>query len=490
MNDILIDLGIIDAPYRFLSEVAGARGLIITMNFLIWFGNTTILIMAGIMGIDTSLIEAAEIDGAKPAQLFWLITMPLLKPILVYVLITSMIGGLQLFDVAQILTNGSGNPDRTSMTLIMWLNNHLYSRNYGLGGALSVILLIISSALSLLVYDTMTREQRMIRKEQKMLRKEQELLQKEGELLRNGQTPYGKEPKLKRGGRRTMNKNTGEATRLQLQLTRAVCYIVLILISVMCLFFFYTLIINTTRSHPDIQKGFSFFPGGSLIYNFRNLMSNENLPVVKAVFNSLFISTCAALVTTYFSALTAYAVHAYDFRFRRAAYTFIMMIMMVPSQVTALGFVRLMGTFNLMDTFIPLIVPSAASPIVFFFMKQYMEAVLPLDIVEAARIDGSNEFRTFNFIVLPIMKPAIAVQGIFSFVSSWNNYFIPSLILKSTENKTVPLLIAQLRSADFLKFDMGQVYMLITIAIVPVIIVYLLLSRFIIRGITLGSVKG
>jgi len=169
INDILIHLGIINTPYRFLSEVAGTRGLVIAMNFLLWFGNTTILLMAGIMGIDTSLIEAAEIDGAKPAQLFWLITMPLLKPIFVYVLITSLIGGLQLFDVPQILTNGGGNPDRTSTTLIMLLNNHLYSKNYGLGGALSVILLIVSGALSFLVYDTLTHEQRLQRKEQKKL---------------------------------------------------------------------------------------------------------------------------------------------------------------------------------------------------------------------------------------------------------------------------------------------------------------------------------
>ena len=287
-----------------------------------------------------------------------------------------------------------------------------------------------------------------------------------------------------------MNLSKSEAARLQMKLTRTVCYIVLILISLMCLFSFYVLVINSTRSHPDIQKGFSFLPGGSFFYNLKNLMANENLPVINAIFNSLFVSSCVAIVTTYFSALTAYAIHAYDFRFKRAAFAFIMMIMMVPTQVTALGFVGLMNQFGLMDTFIPLIVPTAASPIVFFFMKQYMEATLPLAIVEAARIDGSNEFYTFNRIVLPIMKPAIAVQGIFSFVQSWNNYFVPSLILKSADHKTLPLLIAQLRNADFLKFDMGQVYMLITIAIVPVIIVYLLLSKFIIRGITLGSVKG
>ncbi|HWQ79343.1 MAG TPA: sugar ABC transporter permease [Anaerovoracaceae bacterium] len=186
MNDIMLNLGIIDAPYRFQSEIAGTRGLIIAMNFLLWFGNTTILLMAGIMGIDTSLIEAAEIDGAKSVQLFWLITMPLLKPIFLYVLITSMIGGLQLFDVAQILTNGTGSPDRTGTTLVMLLNNHLYSKNYGLGGALSVILLIISSVLSLLVYDTLTREQRMLRKEQKLRQKEHKLQRQEQKLQRGG----------------------------------------------------------------------------------------------------------------------------------------------------------------------------------------------------------------------------------------------------------------------------------------------------------------
>lgn len=170
VNDVLMHIGIIDQPYRFLSEVAGTRGLVIAMNFLLWFGNTTILLMAGIMGIDNSLIEAAEIDGAKSFQMFRLITMPLLKPILIYVMITSMIGGLQLFDVPQILTNGSGSPDRTSTTLIMLLNNHLYSKNYGLGGALSVILLIVSAVLSLLVYDSMTREQRAAKREQKRMK--------------------------------------------------------------------------------------------------------------------------------------------------------------------------------------------------------------------------------------------------------------------------------------------------------------------------------
>jgi multiple sugar transport system permease protein len=167
-----------------------------------------------------------------------------------------------------------------------------------------------------------------------------------------------------------------------------------------------------------------------------------------------------------------------------------MLVMMVPTQVSALGFIQLITGMGLMDSFYPLILPSIASPIVFYFMKSYMESVLPLEIVEAARVDGSNEFRTFNRVVLPIIKPAIAVQAIFSFVNSWNNYFMPALVINSNENKTIPILMAQLRSADFMKFDLGQVYIMIFVAIIPLLIVYIILSKYIIKGLTLGSVKG
>lgn len=279
-------------------------------------------------------------------------------------------------------------------------------------------------------------------------------------------------------------------SRLILKTERIICYVALIFLTILCLFPFFVLIINATRSHPDIQKGFSFLPGMSMINNIKNVLENENLPVVNGIVNSLMISGFNAVFTTYFSALTAYAIYAYEFKIKKAAFLFIMLIMMVPVQVSTLGFVDLMGKMDLLDSFIPLIAPSIAAPIVFFFMKQYMESNLPLEIVEASRIDGSGEFRTFNAIVLPIMKPALAVQGIFAFVNAWNNYFVPSLIIKTNEKKTLPILIAQLRSADFLKFDMGQVYMLIGIAIFPVIIVYICLSKFIVKGVMEGSVKG
>ena len=211
---------------------------------------------------------------------------------------------------------------------------------------------------------------------------------------------------------------------------------------------------------------------------------------LRGIRNSLLVSACSAALSVYFSALTAYGIYAYNFKFKKAAFALILLIMTMPTQVSALGFLQLISKMGLKNSFIPLIVPSIAAPTVFFFMKQYLDASLPMEIVEAARIDGAGEFYTFNKIVLPIMKPALAVQAIFSFVASWNNYFIPALVLDSADKKTLPILIAQLRSADFLKFDMGKVYMMVAIAILPVIIVYLLLSKFIVRGVALGGVKG
>ena len=238
---------------------------------------------------------------------------------------------------------------------------------------------------------------------------------------------------------------------------RAVAYVVLTLISILCLFWFYVLFINATRSNGELQAGFTAVPSTHLFDNWNNLL-HGTLPVIKGLVNSLIISSLSAVLTVYFSTMTAYAIHAYDFRLKKYIYTFILAVMMIPTQVTALGFIRLMRSMNLMDSFIPLIVPAVAAPITFFYMKQYMESTLPLSLIEAARIDGSGEFRTFNSIVLPLMKPAIAVQAIFGFVSSWNNYFTPALILQSDNKKTLPILIAQLRAADWLKFDMGQVY--------------------------------
>ena len=267
-------------------------------------------------------------------------------------------------------------------------------------------------------------------------------------------------------------------------------YFVLTFFAIIALIPFFFLIINMTRQSNDIQKGFAIIPGTFLFKNFKTVMENGDWNMLRSLFNSLFISAFTALLSTYFSALTAYAIHVYDFKLRKPVFTFILMIMMIPAQVSALGFVRLVAKMELTNSVIPLIIPAIAAPSTFFFMKQYMDSALPLDIVEAARIDGSGEFRTFNSLIMPIMKPAIAVQAIFTFVSSWNNFFIPALILDDKNKRTLPIVIGIIRSADYAKFDMGAVYMAIGISILPVAIVYLILSKFIIRGIALGAVKG
>ena len=266
-------------------------------------------------------------------------------------------------------------------------------------------------------------------------------------------------------------------------------YVVLILLSFLCLFFFYILIVNATRSHADLQKGFSAIPGTYFLENLKNVANDGSFPMFKGILNSLIVSTCSAALCTYFSSLTAYGLYAYDFKAKKAAFTFIMAILVMPTQVTAMGFLRLITNMGMYDSLLPLIIPSIASPAVFYFMYSYLQSSLPLSLVEAARIDGSGEFRTFNRIVLPIMKPAIAVQAIFTFVSSWNNYFVPALVIQSKDKMRVPILIATLRGADYMNFDMGKIYMMITVAIVPIIIVYLLLSKYIIAGVTLGGVK-
>lgn len=264
---------------------------------------------------------------------------------------------------------------------------------------------------------------------------------------------------------------------------------VLILLSFMCLFFFYVLIINATRSHSDLQKGFSALPGKYFFTNLKNVANDGSFPMFRGILNSLIVSGCSAALCTYFSALTAYGLYAYDFKAKKVAFTFIMAILVMPTQVTAMGFLKLVTNMGMYDSLLPLILPSIASPAVFYFMYSYLQSSLPISLVEAARIDGSGEFRTFNHIVLLIMKPAIAVQAIFTFVGSWNNYFVPALIIQSKNKMTVPILIATLRGADYMNFDMGKIYMMITVAIVPIIIIYLLLSKYIIAGVTLGGVK-
>ena len=279
---------------------------------------------------------------------------------------------------------------------------------------------------------------------------------------------------------------------------RIIAYTVLVLLSFICLFTLYVLIINSTKSHSEIQTGFSFLPGTSFGDNWMKMLDSP-LPVINGMINSFLIAFASALLSCYFSALTAYGIHMYQFKLKRAAFLFIILVMMVPSQVSAIGLVMMCQDMGLISpssgalAYIPLIVPAVASPIVFFYIKQYLDSILPKEMVEAARVDGAGELRIFHGMVLPILKPALAIQFIFSFVSSWNNYFVPQLILANASNdlKTIPLALAILNDqSNTQTFDLGRVYMVMLLAIVPLLIVYLVFSNFILKNLTSGAVKG
>ncbi len=289
-----------------------------------------------------------------------------------------------------------------------------------------------------------------------------------------------------------MNANAYDSLKAkrQLMLSRFVVYVILVFLSVLCLFSFWMLFVNASRSNGDLQGGFRLLPSNYFITNLKNAWTDASINIPRGMLNSFIIAAASSVLATYFSALTAYGIHAYDFKLKGVAFTFIMAVMVIPNQVAATGFYQMCVKLGWTNNYIPLILPGVAAPVVFFYMKQYMESVLPMEIIDAARVDGSGEFRTFNTIILPMLKPALAVQLIFNFVQSWNNYFMPALLLDKAEMKTVPLMIAQLRSADYSKFDMGKVYMFILLAILPVVVVYICLSKFIIKGVTAGSVKG
>lgn len=276
---------------------------------------------------------------------------------------------------------------------------------------------------------------------------------------------------------------------MSINIRRIIAYLTLVLVSFLCIFWFYELFINATRSNADLAKGFSLIPGTAAVKNFGSML-NCALPVMSSMRNSLFISLTSSFLCSYFSVMTAFGIHAYCFRGRKILYSIMIGFMMIPQQVTALGFVDLVTRMKLQDTFVPLIIPSIASPVVFYYMIKYMESTLPMSLVEAARIDGASELYIFNRIVLPLMKPAFAVQMIFKFVESWNNYFIPALILHDDNRKTMPIVISMLRSANFANYDNGLIYMTIAFSILPSVMIYLFLSRFIISGITSGGVKG
>jgi len=525
IETLLYNAGIVDESFSFVNKAWNARWIIASMNFIMWFGNTTILLMAGIMGIDQTTIESAQMDGASGFKIFIKIILPLLKPILLFVLVTSLIGGIQMYDIPYIFSQGNGGPDFSTMTIMMYLSKLLgASKQLGLAGAVSVVVFIITGMISFIFFKFLGTDNEKPVKESKpsaFKEKVAEVIDKINFIERHREKKYqlmldkkdedqkaSVAKKLEIKEIETLKKRRRISTdKTLLIVQRVIVYTIYIIFTLMIVFIFYLLILNATKSHTEIQRGFNTLQGAdffvnigraleSLVFsdffstNFNNLLSNQNLYVGKALMNSIFISLTTAVLTTYFSAMTAYAIHLYRFKGRKAIYTFILVIMMIPTQIASAGLIAILFKYGLLDNYWVLIIPAIAAPATFFFIKQYMDSVLPYEVIESARVDGASELKTFHRLALPMISPAIAVQFIFSFVATWNNFYLPSLVIQSPSKRTIPIVISLLTSSSPDSFDLGPVYMLMVIAIVPMLVIYLVLSKKIIKGVTLGSVKG
>jgi multiple sugar transport system permease protein len=270
---------------------------------------------------------------------------------------------------------------------------------------------------------------------------------------------------------------------------KVIIYVVCVFLAILSIAPFYIMIINATRSTVQIQQhAISLLPSTYMMKNIAILLGKSFNPANGFV-NSLIISTGATLCAVYFSNMTAYGLVVYNWRFRRPFFSFIMAIMMIPAQITMIGFYQMVYRIHMTNNFLMLILPAIASPSMVFFMRQYMMPSLSMEIIQAARIDGAGEFFIFNRIAMPIMKPAIATQAIFCFVSSWNNLFTPLVLLTDQKKYTMPIMVSLLRG-DIYKTEYGSVYMGLALTVLPLIVVYLVLSRYIISGVALGGVKG
>ena len=270
---------------------------------------------------------------------------------------------------------------------------------------------------------------------------------------------------------------------------KVVAYVVCIILTILSLMPFVIMLVNSTRSTYEIQQhAVSLIPSKFLMQNFK-VYEGKTFDAWKGFVNSVIISTSSTALVVYFSSLTAYALVAYRWKLRGAFFTLILCVMMIPSQVTSIGFYQFMYKIGWTNSFLPLIVPGIAAPATVFFMRQFMLASLPLELLDSARIDGSTEFKTFNAIALPIMKPAMATQAIFTFVGKWNELFMPAILLTDNNKYTMPIMVSLLRG-DIYKVEHGAIYLGLTLSVLPLFIVYFALSKYIIAGVALGGVKG
>ena len=273
--------------------------------------------------------------------------------------------------------------------------------------------------------------------------------------------------------------------------TKILRTVVFVLLCALSLIPFIIIFVNATRSTNDIRGGVQLIPGNMLTTNWKTFVARQNGMTVtlwRCMLNLLGVSLPSKILIVYFSSLTAYGIHVYSFKFKKFAWAFILAIMMIPTQISIIGFYRFMDKIHLLDTYWPLILPGIAAPGVVFFMKQYLESTLPIELVEASRADGASEFKTFNRIAIPLMLPGVATQAIFSFVASWNNLFTPTIIISTDSKRTLPMFVQMLLSEQF-RTDLGVVNIAVGITIVPIFVIYFILSKYIVDGVALGGVK-
>ncbi|WP_342758837.1 carbohydrate ABC transporter permease [Kineothrix sedimenti] len=271
------------------------------------------------------------------------------------------------------------------------------------------------------------------------------------------------------------------------KVNQTIIYLLLLLLSTICLLPFIMMLVNSTREGTDIMKSFTLIPSDYLMKNWAVVKANLNIP--RGFANSIFISVLSTVLAAYFSSLTAFGFAFYRFKGRKVIFTIIIVSMMIPAQLGLLGFYDLSTKLGLIDSFIPLIVPSVASPATVFFLRQYLLSVMPKSLLEAPRIDGANEFYIFHKIGLPIMSPGIATMAIGIFIGSWNSYLLPLVILNSQRKFTLPVMIASLNSVRDIATNIGATYVAVAISVVPIIIVFCFCSKYIISSISSGSVK-
>ena len=281
-----------------------------------------------------------------------------------------------------------------------------------------------------------------------------------------------------------VGKVSGKTARI---INMVIIYALLILFGLLCLFPFYMLFVNATRSTLQIQSSISFLPSRYFFENYNSLAEN-GLNVFRAFLNSFVIAVASTFLSVYVSALTAFAFHVYRFKGSNLLYAILLATIMIPGQLGLIGFYQLMLELQWLDSYLPLILPSMASATTVFFMRQYFSSTLSVDIIEAARIDGSPEFLAFNLIVLPISVPALATVAIRAFVGSWNNYLMPFLLLVDETKYTMPMIVQMLKT-NIYATNLGAIYAGLFITVLPLIVVYLFCSKFIIGGVNLGGVK-